>query len=48
MGQRERAQADYRRVLQLPDPWKQGKLAKRFLKQPFTWEDFDREISPHK
>ncbi len=45
-GDRAGATADYKAVLALPDPWRQGRRAKLYLKRPFTWDDFLGELSP--
>lgn len=46
LGDRPGAIAEYRRVLELPDPWRQGKRARLYLKHPFTMNDFLTELSP--
>lgn len=46
LGDRPGAIAEYRRVLELPDPWRQGRRAKLYLKHPFTMNDFLTELSP--
>jgi hypothetical protein len=46
LGDRAGAEEDYRKVLALPDPWRQGRRAKSYLKRPFTWDDFLTELSP--
>jgi tetratricopeptide (TPR) repeat protein len=46
-GDRKGAVEDYKKVLKLPDPWHSHKRAKEFLKRPFSWAEFTREITPH-
>lgn len=45
-GRRNDALLDYRTMKQTNDPWLEADRAAIYLKRPFTWEDFPREISP--
>jgi hypothetical protein len=45
-GNRSGAILDYRAMKKANDPWLEADRASIYLKRPFTWEDFPREISP--
>ncbi len=47
LGDRAGALADYRHAQRLADPWHQARRAKPYLKRPFAWPDFERELTPH-
>jgi tetratricopeptide (TPR) repeat protein len=44
LGDRGGALADYETALGLPDPWKIKDRIRRHLDQPYTWNDFEREL----
>jgi predicted Zn-dependent protease len=46
MGSRTQAVAKYRLVAACPDRKSQAETAKRRIRQPYTWTDFEREIHP--
>jgi len=45
-GRRSDAILDYQAMKKANDPWLEADRAAIYLKRPFTWEDFPREISP--